>query len=333
MIKTVKNIDKKQWEILLADSTYASIFQSVAYYEFLNSLSFLKGFAFGVLDNEKLVGVASGYIVKEGNRLKGYFSRRAIIHGGLLLANECSELAVEKLLQYTTSQLHKEVIYIEIRNYRDYSKYKKIFEQNSFSYSEHLNFHIQTPDKETVFSKLNTTKRRDVRVSLKNGAELIDKPNIEQVKEFYGLLYELYSKKIKLPLFPFEFFEILHQTKFGKFFLLNYQGKIIGGSVCLELPDEVLYEMYVCGLDRKYKNIYASTLATWFAMEYAANNNIKYFDMMGAGKPDDGYGVREFKSKFGGELVEHGRFLYISKKNLYLIGKKALEIMKKTGKK
>ena len=42
---------------------------------------------------------------------------------------------------------------------------------------------------------------------------------------------------------------------------------------------------------------------------------------MGAGKPDEGYGVREFKSKFGGELLEHGRFLYICKPSLYRLGK------------
>lgn len=31
--------------------------------------------------------------------------------------------------------------------------------------------------------------------------------------------------------------------------------------------------------------------------------------MMGAGVPNDGgYGVRDFKAKFGGELVEYGRF-------------------------
>ncbi|HHT23882.1 MAG TPA: peptidoglycan bridge formation glycyltransferase FemA/FemB family protein [Bacteroidales bacterium] len=320
MIETVTDINKNQWEELLANSPYASVFQSISFFDFLNSLSFLKGFVFGVLENEKLVGVVSGYIVKEGNELKGYFSRRAIIHGGLLLAPECSELALETLLQFTISRLRKKVIYVEIRNYRDYSRYKDIFDKNGFSYFEHLNFHIQTPDKDTVFSQLNTTKRRDVRISIKNGAELVDNPTIEQIREYYSLLDDLYSTKIKLPLFPLEFFEKLYLTDFGKFFLLSYQEKIIGGSVCVELQNEVLYEMFVCGLDREYKNIYASTLATWFAIEYASNNKIKHFDMMGAGKPDEGYGVREFKSKFGGEVVEYGRFKFIVNSILYNIG-------------
>ena len=30
---------------------------------------------------------------------------------------------------------------------------------------------------------------------------------------------------------------------------------------------------------------------------------------MGAGSPDEDYGVRDFKAKFGGRLVEPGRFI------------------------
>jgi lipid II:glycine glycyltransferase (peptidoglycan interpeptide bridge formation enzyme) len=41
---------------------------------------------------------------------------------------------------------------------------------------------------------------------------------------------------------------------------------------------------------------------------------------MGAGKPDEPYGVRDFKAEFGGELVERGRFLCIRKPLLYKIG-------------
>ena len=52
--------------------------------------------------------------------------------------------------------------------------------------------------------------------------------------------------------------------------------------------------------------------------------------MMGAGAPGDGgYGVRDFKAKFGGELVEYGRFRYVANKPLYTLGKWAVNLMKK----
>ena len=90
-----------------------------------------------------------------------------------------------------------------------------------------------------------------------------------------------------------------------------------------------MYEWFVCGLDGKFKNIFPSTLATWAAIEYAAANGFKYFDMMGAGKPDEGYGVRDFKSKFGGTLVENGRFIAVNNLPLYRIGELYIKFIKK----
>ena len=54
-------------------------------------------------------------------------------------------------------------------------------------------------------------------------------------------------------------------------------------------------------------------------IDYATKNNFQMFDFLGAGSPNKNYGVREFKSKFGGELLNHGRFIRINKKYLYKI--------------
>ena len=62
---------------------------------------------------------------------------------------------------------------------------------------------------------------------------------------------------------------------------------------------------------------------------YANNNGIEHFDFMGAGAPDKDYGVRDFKAKFGGELVEHGRFVYICKPWLYKLGAVAVSFLKR----
>jgi len=40
---------------------------------------------------------------------------------------------------------------------------------------------------------------------------------------------------------------------------------------------------------------------------------------MGVGVPGKDYGVREFKSKFGGEMVNFGRFGRVNNKFLYAI--------------
>lgn len=51
--------------------------------------------------------------------------------------------------------------------------------------------------------------------------------------------------------------------------------------------------------------------------------------MMGAGEPGVPYGVRDFKAEFGGQLVEHGRFIHICKPMLYRIGKLGVKFLKR----
>ena len=70
-------------------------------------------------------------------------------------------------------------------------------------------------------------------------------------------------------------------------------------------------------------------IATFFCLCNAAEHNMPRFDMMGAGKPDEAYGVRDFKARFGGKEVEHGRFLCVTKPLLYKIGVLGVKLLKK----
>lgn len=114
--------------------------------------------------------------------------------------------------------------------------------------------------------------------------------------------------------------------KIGKYFLVEYNKEIIGGIMCPITPDKAIYEWYVCGLDGQHNGIYPSVLATWAPIDYALKKGLKYFDFMGAGKPDQNYGVREFKSKFGGESVNFGRFERINNRFLYKLGKIGIKL-------
>ena len=60
-------------------------------------------------------------------------------------------------------------------------------------------------------------------------------------------------------------------------------------------------------------------------------NQLNYFDFLGAGKPNEDYGVRDFKAKFGGDLVENGRFEKIHKPMQFTIAKIGLNIIQKLG--
>jgi len=329
ILLTAKEIDSSQWAKLVEDSSVSSFFQTPQCYEFYSSLSFLRAFAFGVSEEGRLKGVMCGFIQADGGKVKSFLSRRAIINGGLLLADDISDKAVGELLQVAKRELRKSAIYIETRNFNDYSRWKELFVENGFGYVPHLNFHIDTTTVETIDANLGKSRKRDIRTSLRDGAQIMEEVSLDDVRSLYGLLDRLYRTKVKTPLFPLEFFEKLFTSGLGIFRMVRYDNRIVGGTVCVGLLGKAVYEWFACGEDGIHKNIFPSTLATFAGMEYAAKNGYPLFDMMGAGKPDEGYGVRDFKAKFGGKLVEHGRFQFICNPILYKCGEMGVKILKK----
>lgn len=325
-----KNIDKDAWRRLVASSITGTWFQSPEAYDFYASMPELfKPFAIGLENNSALRVVCVGYVTIEKSSLKQFLTRRAIIIGGPCFADDCSNEEVTLLLSTLRQQLSIDAIYIETRNFNDYSRRKSAFATAGFDYMPHLNFHVDTSSVEIVEANLGKSRKRDIRTSLRDGATIIEKPTLEQVREYYAILEHLYKTRVKTPLFPFSFFEKLWQHKDGRFILVALNNEIIGGTVCVEQEGKCVYEWFVSGRDGEWKSIFPSSVATYAGIKYAAEHSCPRFDMMGAGTPDEAYGVRDFKARFGGTEVEHGRFLCINKPLLYKIGVLGVKILKK----
>lgn len=339
---TYYEINPLAWQKLVDESPYATWFQTQEAYQFYAAnKQEMTPFACGLERDGELRAVCVGYVTKERSRVKQFYTRRAIIIGGPLIADSANEEDVARML-YTIRQPEVLItvstfcptwrnlpIYIETRNFHDYSRWKEVFEACGFSYQPHFNFHVDTTSVELIESNLGKNRKRDIKTSIRDGATIIEQPTIEQVREYYVLLKQLYTTRIKTPLFSLSFFEQLYTQPNGRFILVELNGEIIGGTVCVELPGKCLYEWFVCGRDGEWKSIFPSSLATYAGIRYAAMHGCSRFDMMGAGKPDEAYGVRDFKARFGGEQVEHGRFLCIRKPILYWIGKLGVKLLKK----
>jgi lipid II:glycine glycyltransferase (peptidoglycan interpeptide bridge formation enzyme) len=73
---------------------------------------------------------------------------------------------------------------------------------------------------------------------------------------------------------------------------------------------DILYGWYG-GVDRSYSKFVPNELLMWNILEWGANKGLRVYDFGGAGRPDEEYGVRDFKAKFGGNLVSYGRNVYV----------------------
>ena len=348
-ILTYNEINKQQWQLLVEHSPCATWFQTPEAYTFYASLpNEMTPFAVAVENNGKLRAVCVGYTTKEANTIKQYLTCRAIIIGGPVIADDATDEEVAALMQAirrlgdktkgkknskavtiasTPYTLHPTPIYIETRNFNDYSRWKSVLEQNGFAYQPHLNFHVDCTQ-DNMLATMSESRRRQIKKAIKSGVEIVEAKSCDEVKEFYTILLDLYTNKVKTPLFPLDFFLMFFEQNCGKYLLVKYADKIIGGIMCPIFKGQTIYEWFVCGMDEQYKNQYPSVMATYAAIEYANQHGLSCFDFMGAGKPDEAYGVRDFKARFGGELVEHGRFLCIRKPLLYYLGKLGVKLLK-----
>ena len=319
-ILTYDLIDRQQWSELVRTSETGTWFQSPEAYDFFASLlELMEPFVYGVERAGKLCAVCVGYVTKEPNPIKQFFTRRAIIIGGVAVVANGAKEDIVILLNYVRKELKPKSIYIETRNFNDFSPWKEAFEAAGFVYKPHLNFHVDPATNNLSDNRKRQLKKSDAVVS-EGVSEL-------EIREWYEVLSELYRTKVKTPLWPIDFFLEAYRQGIAKFLLVKHEGRIIGGSMVVA-DERTVYEWFECGLNAECKDQYPSVMATWGGIQLAHQSGCTRYDMMGAGEPGVPYGVRDFKAEFGGQMVEHGRFLCVCKPMLYRLGVCVVKILK-----
>ncbi|MBP6825451.1 MAG: peptidoglycan bridge formation glycyltransferase FemA/FemB family protein [Saprospiraceae bacterium] len=307
-----------------------NFFQSPVFFEFISDI---EGYAPMLItttsDAGQITGSLLGVIQTSGSGLKSWFSRRLIVWGGPLVApmpsaeaREVTEHLLAELVKYANGRS----IYVEFRNFFDTSESKETFEACGFEYKAHLNYFVKTDEEAAVRKRTSSSRIRQIKSSVKEGAEIGEAASAADVAAFYAILEKLYREKVKKPLPTQDLFMKFWKSGIGKFFIIRQQDRIIGGIVCPVFAGKVIYEWYICGEDGLAQGLHPSVMATWAPIEYGFKNGFDHFDFMGAGKPDQDYGVREFKARFGGDEVNFGRYEMVVSKPLYKVGKIGLKV-------
>lgn len=264
-----------------------------------------------------------------------YLSTKAqIIYGPIFYKETAEHDCLASILSELQKQIPWHNLFIQFRNQRDTSHLFGVYEGRGYKFSNRLNLITDVSKPETIWQNMSQNRRRQIKKSLANGLVLEYLPTNEQLAEFYSLLKHLYNHKVLKPLPELAFFSAINQLAHeglikGGIFVCIYQNRVVGGIVAPMIAGNSIYEWYICGLDYQLKSegIYPSVLATWAAMEYGNRNGCLHFDFMGMGKPDEPYGVRDFKARFGGTWLNHGRWNKITNKPLYALAETLYNIL------
>ncbi|MBN1272588.1 MAG: peptidoglycan bridge formation glycyltransferase FemA/FemB family protein, partial [Candidatus Aminicenantes bacterium] len=220
--------------------------------------------------------------------------------------------------------------YSQIRNNRSWGNLREVYEKNKFIYEEHLNIFIDlTKPVEELWKEVNSKRKNTIRRADKEGTSFAVKNNEDSLKRCYMILKEVYDRA-KLPLPSYDFFLnllLLEKNSRLLIFCAIHEEKIIGCMLAFAYKNTI-YDFYA-GSMKKFYNKYPNDLIPWQVFKWGKTNGFKVFNFGGAGKPNIPYGVREYKKKFGGSLVNHGRFQKTHQPLLFKISKIGFKLYQK----
>lgn len=328
----IKNdfVDKAKWMDLLNTTKFKTPFQTQQYFEVCVKAPKHEGLVLAVEGkNQGYLALCVTDIVCERG-FKSVILKRAIIHGGPLISSEGDRDALELLLECLVKELHRKVVYIEIRNYNNYIEYTSLFNKLGWKYTPWLNARKQLDysDLNELLHSFKYNRRREIRISLEAGLSFNETTKPEDIQNLFKILKTTYKERVGLPLPELQFFNECIESGLMKVFIVKDKSEIIGGSFCIILKEDSIFTYYYCSLHPYKHNIFPTHLAVLAAMEFGLQNKLKNIDLMGAGEPGKKYGVRTYKMGFNPELAEYGRFLKIENKIIYKIGYQVIKAMK-----
>lgn len=239
----------------------------------------------------------------------GGLSSRSIYYAEPLCADTPASIdALTQLIEQHDAMMSRSVLFTEVRPIFAPGPERAALERCGYEYMEYLNYIVDvTRPIETLWSELHNSAQRAVRQCERRGIKVREVQPETAIDEFYPLLKMSFAHS-GVPLADRSMFdasvgELVSSGKI-KFFAAYDTDVAMAMDSVLTFKGRVY--LWYAGLRRSVGS--PCTYLRWHVMQWAHDNGYQLCDSGGAGWPNIPYGVRDFKRKFGGELVQYGRY-------------------------
>ncbi len=315
-VKIVTTLDESVWRQYVQQHPHGNVFHTPEMLEALGRVKGYRPYLRAVVNEQGRVLAMLPFVTV--TLIDGVLRRlttRAVAYGGVLCESDAAgQAALDVLLRACVQTISSQALFTELRNLSDVSAAQPTLARCGFVYEDHLNYLIDLScPLEQIMSNMGARTRKHIRQGLRKGKVIVEQatdPSLVQV--CYDLIQKSYAAA-HMPLADCSLFkaafEVLHPRGMIQFWLARVGEAYVAASA--ELPyKDTLYGWY-SGIDRRYADLLPSELLMWHVLKWGAENGYKVYDFGGAGKPGEEYGVRDFKAKFGGQLVCFGRSICI----------------------
>lgn len=333
-MNVVRQLEEKRWREFVDSHEQGNIFHTPDMFDVFSRAKGYRPTLWAVVsDDERILALLLPVQITVLGQLLRRLSTRSVVFGSVLDVNgEEGAEALKLLLQTYVRQANGESLFTELRNLSDMDSDQPTLRENGFGYEDHLNFLINLArSPEQILNSIGPRTRKVIRRGLRAANVVVEEiTEIQDVGACYDLLKKTYDTA-NVPLAdPSLFraaFELLHPRGMIRFTLARIGTTPVATSVEL-LYKGTMYGWYG-GVDRSYGEYAPNEILTWHILEWGAQNGYEVYDFGGAGKPNENYGVRDFKAKFGGDLVNFGRNIYVHGPKLLKLSQVGYQLLRR----
>jgi len=310
-VRIVRLLEEASWREFVDGHPSGNIFHTPEMFEVFSRAKGHHPQLWASTDGDRILALLAPVRISLGSRAFRFLTTRAVSYGGALYDTSPEGIdGLATLLRGYTRHTDRSVLFTELRNLSDLTAVQDVMVDCGFTYEDHLDYLIPlSRPVDEIFLGIGRRTRKQIRHGLRSGDVTIQEATgPEDLSTCYQLLKRTYAAA-RVPLADRSLFE-------AAFDVLSPLGMIRFplawvGETCVAASVELVYKDTVYGwygaVDRRYVSYTPNELLVWHILRWAAENGYRTYDFGGAGRPDEEYGVRKFKAKFGGKLVNYGR--------------------------
>jgi CelD/BcsL family acetyltransferase involved in cellulose biosynthesis len=324
----VGTLEPELWEAFVQQHPKGTIFHTPAMYAvFQATRHYTPYFLAAINPHGEVIALLLAVRIQTLPDPLGWVSSRSIWYAEPLCTEDDLGLAaLTALIRRHDQDMRHRVLFTEVRPIWPAGAEREALESCGYTYYAYLNFMLDlTRPPEQIFNGMIKSCRADIRRSKKRGL-IVDEQNtpvgVDLLYHFASLSYD----RSRVPLADRSLFDAalrLLPPGTARIFIAYYEGTPLAADIILYYK-QLVYAWY--GGVQRVRGVAPVECLTWHGIEQGCRGGYTHYDFGGAGVPDEPYGPRDFKAKFGGELVNYGRYRKIYNPRKLALAEHAYEL-------
>jgi glycosyltransferase involved in cell wall biosynthesis/CelD/BcsL family acetyltransferase involved in cellulose biosynthesis len=310
-VEVLDQIDAASWDAFLTSATNVSPFHRRAVIDVQRKARGQRVDLLVARDSRGIAAMMPTIVIAVGGRPGSWLTNRRVVHG---IAHRPGAANAVRALIDELERRSSGVVLTEIRHHDAIDPVvTHALASAGYERNPHLEIEVVLDgDPEAVLSRIGRSTRHRIRRGVRQGWASVEPVTDESAfAEWFELLRRTY-RRIRLPLADRTLFEAAFDAGWDAgFWLVLARVDGVPAASSLELAHgDTVYGWYN-GVDRRFSSRVPNELLTWYVIQNACESGFRRYAFGGAGVPGQPYGVRDFKSKFGGESRDLGRHTHV----------------------